>query len=361
MIEVRNLYLQQGHFELRDINLIVEEGSFHALIGPTGCGKTTLLESILGLRKIERGQILLKGEEVTKKPPYERGFAYVPQDLSLFPHLTAYENILFGVKYGLSAKKNPNYRDIEEIIKFLRIEEVLHKKVPFLSGGEKQRVALARALAPGYKYLLLDEPFTAIHPGIRKDLWGLLKDLQRKYNLTILMVSHDLEETFFLADYITLMIRGRVIQSERKEVIYNHPATLEVAQYFGIKNIFRGELLRKEEDSYKIWCPDLASELLIPLENFKGEPKREFYFFIRRENIMIVRPDLPYREENLIPAKVQRIDFLGEQYQIMAHSLKTKVPLEIALPGYAFTKLKLKEGDKILLSLRKEKLFTILT
>lgn len=356
MLIVRNLNLSQGRFSLKDINLIVEEGTIHALIGPTGCGKTTLLEAILGLRKIAAGEILLNGQDITKKPPYERGFAYVPQDLAIFPHMTAEENILFGIKYAHKIKEKPQRETIQELIKFLQIEDVLSKKAHLLSGGEKQRVALARALAPGYRYLLLDEPFTALHHGIRREIWSLVRELQRRYGLTIILVSHDLEETLYLADYITVIFEGRIVQSGIKEVVYNEPATIEIARYFGIKNIFRGKVLAKEGNHYKIWCYDLGREIVIPSGKFKGASAKEVTFAIRKEDIMILRPDLPVKGENLLEGKIEEIDFLGGVYLVKFKPVESSCTLELSLPEYAHKKLRLHKEDLVTVSLRSEKI-----
>lgn len=359
MLEIRNLSKNQGKFSLKDINLKIVDGTIQAIIGPTGCGKTTLLEVILGLRPADRGQIILNGKDITRRPPYERGFAYVPQDLALFPHLTAEENILFGVKYGSYRENHLSKELLYEIIRFFGIEKILPKKINLLSGGEKQRVALARALAPGSKYLLLDEPFGALHPGIRREIWNLVRDIQRRFNLTIILVSHDIEETLFLADFINIMIDGKIVQSDRKEIVYQNPLTKEVASYFGIKNIFTGEVLSKENGSCRVYCKELKRELILPSSSIGESQGREINFGIRAQNVIIDHTEQSSSKENILEGVVRDFYFLGGQYLLKVEPKTNVISIDVAVSEELFNKLSLSIGSEVKLSFQKEKFFML--
>ncbi len=364
MIEVKSLFVQTKGFDLKDISLIVESGSCHCLIGPTGCGKTTLLEATLGLRKIKEGTIMLDGKEITNLPVHERGFSYVPQDLAIFPHLTVKDNIFYGIKHGAVSDKENRYEAGLEIAESLGISHLLKRKAVNLSGGERQRVALARALAPGHRYLLLDEPLSALHEGMKKELWFLLKELQRRYQLTILMVSHDLEEAFFLADYISVMIDGRIHQSDRKDVVYRNPSDLEVVRFFGIKNIFEAEIMGKEGSYYKTYCNALNAEVIIPANRIKGnienrKQRDKVTFGIRSEDVIILRPDLPMRKENLLTGIIKEIYPTGSNSIVIFKPDRSTELVEIIMPDYALSKLSARPLMPATVSLRPERLFVL--
>lgn len=359
MIQIEDLWIEYKGFSLREINLTVLPNTCHLLIGPTGCGKTTLLEAILGLRKISRGKILLEGRDITHLPVYKRGFSYVPQDLAIFPHLTVEENIIYGIKYGRVQEKEKRLKWAMKLAEVLGISHLLKKKANLLSGGERQRVALARALAPGQRYLLLDEPFSSLHPGLKRELWGLLKDLQKSFSLTILMVSHDLEESFFLADYVTVMIEGKILQSDTKEKIYREPKNIKVVSYFGIKNIFNGIIKKANQREAIIFCEELNKELTLPAEKVLKTSFPKIKFGIREEEVIILRSDLPFRKENLLEGVVEEIHSFGPKAWVRFKPLHAKGVIEIILPDYALNKLQLESFKRITITLPKERLFVL--
>lgn len=358
MIELKDLSVETKGFNLDSISLKIEKGSFHCLIGPTGCGKTTLLEAILGLIKIKKGKIFLEGSDITNLPVHKRGFSYLPQDLAIFPHLSVEENILYGIKYSKVSEKEKRYKEVWDLVEFLGIKHLLKRRAAYLSGGEKQRVALIRALAPGNKYILLDEPLTALHEGLKKELWFLLKELQKRYHLTFLMVTHDLEEAFFLADFVSIMINGKIEQSDRKEILYKFPSTLKIASFLGIKNIFKGKITGIEGNFYKVYSPDLKAELVVNIDRIREISEGDtIYLGIRSEDIMILRLDLPLKKDNLLTGIVREIFPMGANVLILCEPDNSEKLLEIKMPEYAATKLSLHISKKILLSLRSEKLF----
>jgi len=260
MLDIEKLCLRAGSFEVNQISFSVPAGGCHALVGATGSGKTLVLETIAGLRKAQSGRINWLGQNITALPPEKRKLAYVPQDLALFPHMTVRENI----EYGLRMQKNNSSGKSAEIDKLshaLGINHLLDRFIHNLSGGERQRTALARALAPGNKLLLLDEPFSALHEAMRKELWLLLKTLQQQYGITVLIVTHDMEEAFFLADSVTFIARGSVVQSGDKHNIYHYPQNVETAKFFGVQNLFPAEVIELSADKAKLACPCLGATL----------------------------------------------------------------------------------------------------
>lgn len=357
MIEVKNLVVQTKGFTLNDVSLTVQTGLCHALLGPTGCGKTTLLESVLGLREIKSGTILLDSKDITHLPVHQRGFSYVPQDLAIFPHLTVQENIFYGIRHGLINDKDARYKAGLQIAEQLGISHLLGRKAFNLSGGERQRVALARALAPGHRYLLLDEPLSALHEGMKKEMWFLLKDLQQRYNLTILMVSHDIEETFFLADNITIMINGVIHQSATKDEIYHRPCTRETADFFGIKNIFMAELF----EDHKVFCPELNAYIEVRPEMLKDLGiKEHLYIGIRAEEVMILRHDLcRFKDDNTLEGTVLAVFKKGAINTVIFKPDRAVKNIEIELPNYAYSKLAITEMQRIKIALRKGNIFCL--
>ncbi len=361
MIEINDIEVQIKGFSLKNISLTIQTGSCHCLVGPTGCGKTTLLEAVLGLRSIKKGKILLDKKDITTLPVHERGFSYVPQDLAIFPHLTVEENILYGIKHSNLSDKQKRYKSGLEIAESLGINHLLKRKAVNLSGGERQRIALARALAPGHKYLLLDEPLSALHEGMKKELWLLIKELQRKYDLTILMISHDMEETCFLSDSISVMIDGTIHQSDLREKVFNMPATQSVAEFFGIKNIFKAEIIKTNGDFVTLYCPKLSSKLVLPssrLIDVNFDEKVSVKVGIRPENIMVLRKDKESREkDNILHGRIENVFEKGTYHLIIFRPHNTQSTIEIEIPDYAYKKCGVKKGHDAEVALKKECIF----
>ncbi len=206
MIHLDHLCLRAGAFTLADLSLTVATGEYAVLMGRTGCGKTTLLEAVCGLRRITSGRILLLGRDVTHLRPSERGVGYVPQDLALFPTLTVREHLGFALAVRRWAKQDVDRR-VAELAGLLGITHLLERYPQGLSGGESQRVALGRALAFGPRVLLLDEPLSALDEQTRGDMVTLLQALQRRTGVTTLHVTHSLTEARRLGDRMLVLDR----------------------------------------------------------------------------------------------------------------------------------------------------------
>ncbi len=209
MIELQNVSWKVDDFSLTKVNCSVPEGDYAVLMGPTGCGKTTVIEIICGLRKPAGGKVIVAGEDVTRALPGDRQIGYVPQDGALFPTMTVSEQIGFGLE--VRREKKSQIREIvSRLAGELGIEHLLERKVHGLSGGERQRVALGRALAVEPRVLLLDEPISALDEDMRDDMMALLKRIQQEHAITVLHVTHSSREAEQLADCVLRMEDGLI-------------------------------------------------------------------------------------------------------------------------------------------------------
>lgn len=234
---VEGLGVELGDFRLRGVDLELAEGEYHVLLGPTGSGKTVLLETILGLHQPTTGRVLLGGEDAGGRPLEERGLGYVPQDLALFPNLDVAENLAFGLRVRRWAEACIRER-VGELLELLGIEHLERRSVVHLSGGEKQRVAMGRALAPRPRLVLLDEPLSALDENHRVELAAGLRQIQQRVRGTFLHVCHNLDEAAQVADRITLLRGGRVVQTGSPSDLLERPRTAFVARFTGAGNLF---------------------------------------------------------------------------------------------------------------------------
>lgn len=310
MLLVENLSIRLGEFDLRDISFEVQEGEYFVLLGPTGTGKTVLIECIAGLHRPRTGRIILNGRDVTDLPPEERGIAYVPQDYALFPNLTAFENIAFGLR----VRKLPDSKvrsKVYELAEWLGITYLLDRLPLTLSGGEKQRVALARALAVEPQILLLDEPLAAVDEQTRERLCRELKAIQRQTGATFVHVSHNFEETLAVADRIGVMnfvegaedgrrgkkLRiGQLLQVGTPEEIFYRPVNEFVARFTRAENIWRGELRSQTGEWAQVWLN--GASLWVQLPEGHQLPKGEVAVVVRPERVRLL-PTAKIQDEQM--------------------------------------------------------------
>jgi ABC-type Fe3+/spermidine/putrescine transport system ATPase subunit len=244
ILEVRNLVKDfPGQRAVAGISLAVPQGSFFSLLGPSGCGKTTTLRLIAGFEQCTTGDILLKGERVNNRKPYERNVSTVFQNYALFPHLTARGNIEFGLKRN--GATNISGR-VDDALKLVNLTEKASRRPAQLSGGERQRVALARSLVLEPDVLLLDEPLAALDPKLRKQMRMELKAMQRRVGITFLLVTHDQEEALSMSDQLAVMNEGHIEQVGPPEEVYLRPKTRFVANFLGMVNWIGGVGIRPE-------------------------------------------------------------------------------------------------------------------
>ncbi|OPL07583.1 MAG: hypothetical protein AVO33_04605 [delta proteobacterium ML8_F1] len=237
MIEIRNLSISLGDFSLKDISFEVKEGEFYILFGPTGAGKSVVMETIAGMLVPDKGRIVIGGREVTRLKPEKRDIAICYQDYALFPHLTVEENIRYGVKY-----KDPGPEFFPRLVALLGIGPLLKRYPENLSGGEKQRVSLARALMVRPGVFLLDEPLAALDSHIKDRLMRDIKQLHKEFHMTTIMITHSFQEAFFLGDRGSVIHEGRIQQTGTMEEIFLYPNSPFVADFVGLKNVFKAEV-----------------------------------------------------------------------------------------------------------------------
>ncbi|KXG73866.1 ABC transporter ATP-binding protein [Thermotalea metallivorans] len=249
-IELRNICKKfENKRILHHVNLLVQEGEMISLLGPSGCGKTTTLKIIAGLMEPDAGDILFNDTSILNIPVEKRGAIIVFQDYLLFPHLTVEENIEFGLKMA-KVKKSKRREKVREMIDLVQLEGHEKKYPKELSGGQKQRVAIARALAIEPKVLLLDEPFSNLDTRLREIMREFICDIQRKFKITMILVTHDKEEALMTSSKIAVMLDGEIKQFGTPKEIYERPVSSLVADFFGEKNYVDGEI--KEGIFYSI-------------------------------------------------------------------------------------------------------------
>jgi len=333
MIQIENLNVKLSGFSLHNIDLTVEKGEFFTLLGPTGAGKTVVLESVIGLISIEKGRIYINNKEVTNLPPEKRGIGIVYQDHALFPHLTVYKNITYGLRYHKVNGKEPG-KNLSFIIKRLSLDPLLQRSVVNLSGGEKQRVALARALAVDPSVLLLDEPLSALDPNFREDIREIIKRLHIETGITVLMVTHDFTEAHFLAQRTAIINNGRIEQTGSIAEVFHRPSTPFVAEFVGMKNIFPATFNGNKAKINNLTIHTNAND--------NGSNK---YIAIRPEDIHINKAKESANKYNLFEGIVSKVLNQGFYCDL---SIKTKgIKFASIVPTNLIINLNLKEGQKI--------------
>ncbi|MFH0824005.1 MAG: ATP-binding cassette domain-containing protein [Pseudomonadota bacterium] len=361
MLEVTDLSARVGSFVLSNVSLTVPPSSCHVILGPTGSGKTLLLESVIGLRNPQAGKVILEGKDITCLPMEQRGLSYVPQDLALFPHMTVRENILYPIRIR-GGKQDIENGIVRELVDSLGIRHLLDRSVLNLSGGERQRTALARAVASGCKYLILDEPLSALHESLKKELWYLLKDLQQRYDLAILMVTHDLGEAFFLGDAVSIVLDGRVRRQGKKEDVYEHPGSVDVARFLGIRNFFDVRTERGPGDSHRAYCEELGVTLSVsfPPDMSCPDETSRFAVGIRSEDITVLMPDEQTSHlNNIVHGTIRDIFENGAFLTLIATGQGSSGCVEAAVPRIAAKRSGLSRGSHVTLRLPEESLFLI--
>jgi molybdopterin-binding protein len=336
MIKLKNLSVDLGEFVLKDISLNIEEGEYFIVLGPTGAGKTVLLESIAGLYPIKSGEIWLRGKEATRVEPEKRGVSIVYQDHVLFPHLSVKDNIIFGLKMHKAPAEERKER-LNWVAQLLGITNLLHRRPDTLSGGEKQKVALGRAIITRPELLLVDEPLSALDPETRESVQQELRQLHRALGITILHVTHDFEEAIALGSRIAVIGEGRLMQTGTPEEIFRHPNSEFVARFSMTRNIFRGQAAMKPNGD-NVFKVD-GTEFVIA-----ADAEGSYHASIRPEDILISSEPVRSSARNCFPGTITDVVDKGSTLYVTV-SIPPK--LSCLVTRHSFEELELEQGKKV--------------
>jgi putrescine transport system ATP-binding protein len=294
---------------VNELSLSIYEREFFALLGASGCGKTTLLRMLAGFEEPSAGRILLDGQQLAGIPPYRRPVNMMFQSYALFPHMTVEQNIAFGLKQEGMAKADIAAR-VAEMLRLVKLGPFAKRKPHQLSGGQRQRVALARSVAKRPKVLLLDEPLGALDKKLREETQFELMDLQQSLGLTFVVVTHDQEEAMTMADRIAILDKGELMQVATPAEIYEAPGSRFVANFVGNVNMFEGRV--KSRDDARAWIVG-KDGLAIATDNpGLAQPGAEVAFAIRPEKVRVSsrRPDRT--DANAAEGEIYDIAYLGD-------------------------------------------------
>jgi molybdopterin-binding protein len=316
MIRLVDISFKVAAFELHSINLTIESGEYFAILGPTGAGKTKLLEIIAGLELPASGEVWIDDQNVTAWPPERRRVGFMYQDYLLFPHLTVRKNITFGLHDRPRWEKSQR---VDELSQLLGIQHLLDRRVRGLSGGEQQRIALARSLAPKPRVLLLDEPLSALDPQNRVAVRSELVVLQRRFGTTTIHVTHDFEEAMVVADRVAVMNHGEIVQVGAPTEVVQKPNSRFVADFFGLENLFKGEILRRNGGTSPDEQPHNAIFKSGSLElSVIAERDGAAYAVIRPEDIVVSREAIQSSATNNLRGRIQKIEEKGPLVRLTA-------------------------------------------
>ena len=292
-----------------DLSLVIPEGSFFALLGPSGCGKTTTLRMIAGLEEPTVGSIHLGTTDITTTKPYQRPINTVFQNYALFPHLTIFENIAFGLR-------RRGIKDVDAAVtKVLDLVELPHlaqRKPTQLSGGQQQRIALARAIVNRPALLLLDEPLGALDLKLRRQMQIELKWIQREVGLTFVHVTHDQEEAMTMADTIAVMNEGKIEQMGSPADLYDNPETAFVANFLGQSNLIKGKIDGNDGDNLVV---DLYGQKISMPKKRSHAVDSSLYAGIRPEKFRISRLGTPVKGNTLTGGHIEDVSYIGVSTQ----------------------------------------------
>jgi molybdate/tungstate transport system ATP-binding protein len=304
MLELRSIWKRLGSFQICDLTLRLEEGEYFVILGPSGVGKTILIEIIAGLIPPDHGDILWQGENVTVVPPEERGFGVVYQDYCLFPHM----DVLGNIAYGLRAR-GLGHEEVEKGVmstaEKLGLSDLLGRYPDTLSGGEQQRVALARSLVTNPRMLLLDEPLSALDPNNRVRLRKKLKRIHSITGSTFLHVTHDTEEAMMLGDRIGVMLDRRIRQVGTPEELFRRPSDREVADFLGMRNVMA---VSKIKDSLCHTCG-------VDIDVADAEETAS-YIWIKPEEIVLSKGPFESSARNQLRVKVEEWEHSGPLFTV---------------------------------------------
>lgn len=339
MLKLNKISKKVGIFSLQDIDFEVEKGDYFILVGESGAGKTMILEMICGLVKPDKGQILLNGNEIQDTPIQKRKIGIVYQEQSLFPHLNVFQNIAYSLKSRHLSKKQIEDR-VNELAADTEISHILNRKTIKLSGGEAQRVAIARTLATDPAVLLLDEPLSFLDVQLKKGMSSLLRKINQK-GQTIVHVTHDYDEVIALANKIAIIENGTIIQKGTPAEIFKYPKSEFVANFVGIKNFFKGILLKSESDS-NIKHFETKGIIINIISN--ETENTEGFITIPSESITISEDEFHAQDNNILVGSIKDIFPVKQGLEIV---IGAGFEISTIISYHLMEKLQLEIGKKV--------------
>jgi molybdate transport system ATP-binding protein len=341
---VEDMHINLGEFSLKGVSLEFERGEYLTVMGPTGAGKTILLECIIGFYHPEKGRVFLEGRDITDDPPEKRRIGIVYQDYALLPHMDVFKNIEYGLK-----KTDPNKESrrtkILDMAESLNISHILHRKPTTLSGGEQQRVALSRALVVAPRLLLMDEPLSALDPQTRYTTRALLRQAMRDRDITVLHITHDMDDVWALADKVAIMRDGRIEQHNTLQCVFNQPCNQFIADFVGA-TVFEGTVLPSSNGHCMI---DIEGLVLSSTDH--AQHGENIKVALRPENIMVFqqRPD-NHSVQNIVEATLEDYYKEGILYHLFFRSGEVRIPAVVT--SSAFHELNLERNRSSFLSVK---------
>jgi ABC-type Fe3+/spermidine/putrescine transport system ATPase subunit len=351
MIRTEQIFFRIGAFQLHGLSLDIASGQYFVLLGPPGSGKSVLLECLCGLKRVDSGRIFIDGRDVTFLEPRARKVGYVPQDYALFPHLTVEQNITFGLRVH-GCKREDVIRRVSQTAGLLGIEHLSSRRIGGLSGGEAQRVALARALVLQPRVLLLDEPVCALDEVTRQEVCSEVFRVQRHLGLTVVHVSHNLEEAFSVADQAAILHQGVLEQVGSLADLLRRPNSKFVARFLRSENVFSGRAVGPGLGQQRTRVRIGDVELQVP-----GEHHGEVTLVIRPEGVLIRPCSNGCRKgENEIHVRLARWRSYGSYIRV---ELDGTFALVAHLTGAAFDELKIEHQTTLLAVLSPENIHVL--
>ena len=341
MIEIRDLKVSVGDFRIQVDKLRIERGDYLIIVGPTGAGKTILLETIAGFHRVKRGKIILNGRDITYLSPQERGVSMVYQDYMLFPHMTVEENI----GYPLKIRKMEWRRRVKELAEDLGIKHLLRRYPKTLSGGEKQRVALARAVIIEPELLLLDEPFSALDPNMRDSARKIVKDFIENLGISTIHVTHDFSDAWIMGNKMGVMRNGKIVRFGLIDEVFSSPQDDFVARFLGATNILRGIATSRKDGLLEV---DVKNVKIYTTDN--ADVGEEVLLSIRPENIVLSYTIPETSQRNVLPAEIEDIHMEGHIAWLI---LKIDgIEMKAMLTPNAVESMNLEKGKKVYASFK---------
>jgi molybdopterin-binding protein len=338
MLHIEHVSKDMGEFTLKDVSLEVPQGEYMVIIGPTGAGKTILLETVAGIYPPDSGRINLNDLDITHEEPRNRKICMVYQDYMLFPHLSVHDNISFGLR-NREVDKAEIERRVEESADLLGISHLLHRRPDTLSGGEQQRAAIARAIVMEPSVLLLDEPLSALDGRTREALRRELQRLHETLDTTVLHITHNFEEVFSLADRVAVMNQGEIVQVGAPDEVFRKPNCEFIADFVGVENLFKGTC-RLDHGTAVIETEALS------LVSTTCVGDGEVFISVRPEDIMVSRIKPEISAQNVFSGTVSESVDAG---MVMRVVVDAGLPFVVTLTRQAYQDLDIKVGDSVYL------------